>query len=125
MMARRRRILLVDVDDGVRQLLRTTLSAAGHDVIEASNADDGLRLATDELPALVLLEWQMPGRHGSLVLDELKHVRPALPVIVLTTEARQSEREFAESLGADAFVDKPVHPDEVLAQVERLLARAV
>lgn len=121
MSATRRRIVIIDDDDAVRRLLRTTLSEDEYDIVEATNGEEGLRIATEEPPALVLLDWQMPGRHGSLVLDELKRVRPMLPVIVLTTDNRRSQRELAEGLGANAFLSKPFNPLELFAVMERLL----
>jgi DNA-binding response OmpR family regulator len=115
------RILIVDDDEWVRRLLRTTLSADDYEIFEATDGDDGLRLIEEAAPDLVLLDWQMPGRHGSIVLDAVKEARPLLPVIVLTAEERQSQRELAESLRADAFLNKPFSPLELLSLIERLL----
>lgn len=117
----RRRIVIVDDDDWVRRLLRTTLSAEDYEIAEATDGDEGLRLIRDTAPDLVLLDWQMPGAHGSLVLDALREERPTLPVIVLTAEARQSQRDLAESLGAAVYLKKPFSPLELLQAVERLL----
>jgi DNA-binding response OmpR family regulator len=117
----RQRIVIVDDDDWVRRLLRTTLSAEEYEILEATDGDEGLRLVEDAVPDLVLLDWRMPGRHGSLVLDALKDAHPTLPVIVLTAEERDSQRELAESLRADAFLNKPFSPLELLGLVERLL----
>jgi CheY-like chemotaxis protein len=114
-------IVIVDDDDWVRRLLRTTLSADEYEILEADNGEDALRLVAEASVDLILLDWQMPGTHGSLVLDEVKQARPLLPVVVLTAEERQSQRELAESLGADAFLNKPFSPLELLDVIERLL----
>lgn len=121
MSSRPRRIVIVDDDEWVRRLLRSTLSADEYEIFEATDGDEGLRLVDEVSPDLVLLDWQMPERHGSLVLDALKEARPQLPVIVLTAEERQSQRELAESLRADAFLNKPFSPLELLGLIERLL----
>jgi two-component system KDP operon response regulator KdpE len=121
MSSRPLRIVIVDDDEWVRRLLRTTLSADEYEILEATDGDEGLRLVNEVAPDLVLLDWQMPGRHGSLVLDALKEARPTLPVIVLTAEERQSQRELAESLQADAFLNKPFSPIELLGLIEQLL----
>jgi CheY-like chemotaxis protein len=118
----RLRIVLVDDDERVRRLLRTTFRGEDYEILEAANGDDGLRLVEEQPPDLVILGWEMPGRHGSLVLDAVKTRRPALPVIVLTADQRQSQRDLAESIGADAFLNKPFSPLELLSVIERLLA---
>ena len=118
----RLRIVLVDDDEWVRRLLRTTLNAEEYEILEATDGEEGLRLVEERSPDLVVLDWQMPGRHGSLVLDAVKARRPTLPVIVLTAEQRSSQRELAESIGADAFLNKPFSPLELLSLIEGLLA---
>jgi DNA-binding response OmpR family regulator len=115
------RVLIIDDDESVRALLRTTLSADEFEVLEAADGDEGLRLASEADPDLVLLDWKMPGRHGSLVLDDLKERRPALPVIVITAEQQEHHRALAESLRVDAFLTKPFSPLELLETVEGLL----
>ena len=115
------RVLIVDDDESVRALLRTTLPSDEYEVLEAADGDEGLRLVSEGDPDLVLLDWQMPGRHGSLVLDDLKERRPTLPVIVITAEQQEHHRALALSLRVDAFLTKPFSPIELLGTVERLL----
>jgi DNA-binding response OmpR family regulator len=116
-----RRVLIIDDDESVRALLRTTLTPDEFEVMEAVDGDEGLRLVGEANPDLVLLDWKMPGRHGSLVLDSLKERRPTLPVIVITAERQEHHRMLAESLHVDAFLTKPFSPLELLDTVERLL----
>jgi CheY-like chemotaxis protein len=111
----------VDDDESVRALLRMTLPTDGYTVEEASSGEAALASLGDGAPDLVLLDWKMPGRHGSLVLDELKSRYPLLPVIVLTAEIADHHRDLAESLGVDVFLTKPFSPLELLETVERLL----
>jgi DNA-binding response OmpR family regulator len=116
-----RRILLVDDDESVRSLLRMTLPEDGYDINEATDGEQALALVEERVPDLVLLDWEMPGRHGSLVLDELKSRHPQLPVIVLTAEIAEHHRSLAESLKVDVFLTKPFSPLELLETIERLL----
>ncbi len=120
----RRRVLIVDDDEAIRALLRLTLPTEEYDVAEAIDGEDGLRMLTETDPELILLDWKMPGRHGSLVLDEVKARRPKLPVIVLTSEIQEHHRRLAESLSVDAFLTKPFSPMELLETIERLLGES-
>jgi DNA-binding response OmpR family regulator len=116
-----RRVLIVDDEEAMRTLLRQTLPTDGYEVIEALDGEEGLRLLGESDPDLVVLDWQTPGTHGSLVLDEVKARRPTLPVIVLTSKVEERDRMLAESLRVDAFLAKPVSPTELLATIKRLV----
>jgi DNA-binding response OmpR family regulator len=120
----RRRVLIVDDDEAIRALLRLTLPTEEYEVAEAVDGEDGLRMLVETDPDLMLLDWKMPGRHGSLVLDEVKARRPTLPVIVLTSEIQEHHRRLAESLSVDAFLTKPFSPTELLETIERLLGES-
>jgi DNA-binding response OmpR family regulator len=90
--------------------------------LEASDGEQALELSGREPPDLVLLDWHLPGRTGSQVLDELKRRHPDLPVVVLTAKHEAPHRALAEALGVDVFLTKPFSPIELLDTVERLLA---
>jgi two-component system phosphate regulon response regulator PhoB len=120
----RRTVLIVDDDDSVRALLRITLPDEDFLVVEAEDGDLAMQRIGDLKPDLVLLDWKMPGRHGALVLDDVRQHYPELPVIVLTSEHREPQRELARSLGANVFLTKPFSPVEVIETVERLLGRS-
>jgi DNA-binding response OmpR family regulator len=114
-------VLIVDDDEVIRSLLRMTLPDEGLDLVEAEDGESALRITEESAPALVLLDWRMPGRSGAEVLPELKRRHPRTPVIVLTAEPEGQPRQLAESLGADVFMTKPFSPLQLLATVERLL----
>jgi DNA-binding response OmpR family regulator len=120
----RRRVLIVDDDEAIRALLRLTLPTEEYEVAEAVDGVEGLRMLVETDPDLMLLDWKMPGRHGSLVLDEVKARRPTLPVIVLTSEIQEHHRRLAESLSVDAFLTKPFSPTELLETIERLVGES-
>jgi DNA-binding response OmpR family regulator len=114
-------VLIVDDDDVIRSLLRVTLPDEGYDLVEAQDGDQALQISDARRPALVLLDWRMPGISGEDVLTALKQRHPDIPVIVLTAEPEAKVRAQAESLGADIFMAKPFSPLQLLATVERLL----
>lgn len=114
------RVVVIDDDAHLRRLLRATLDASAFHVVEASDAAEAIALL-DPLPALVVLDWHLPGAAGADVLRELKQADPALPVVVLTGDARNGERVIADSLGADAYLTKPFSPLELLNTIERLV----
>lgn len=114
-------LLIVDDDEAIRSLLRLTLSPSEFDVSEAQDGTAAIETAARTEPDLVILDWHLPGAPGSEVLAELQRSQPGVPVIVLTVESRERERELASSLGAAAFLTKPFSPLELLETVERLL----
>ena len=123
-----RRILVVDDDEELRELLRRTLPTYGFEILEARNGREALELVDDRAPDLLLLDWTMPERSGADVLAELERRRISerrhfgLPVIVLTASADPRHRRTAEFYGADVFLTKPFSPLELLREIERLLA---
>lgn len=117
-----KRVLIVDDDEAIRSLLRMTFPEDVYELSEASDGDEVLALLERGSIDIVILDWKMPRRHGALVLDELKERDPKLPVIVLTAEGRDTQRALADALRADAFLEKPFSPLELLATVESLLA---
>ncbi len=117
-----RRILVVDDDEELRELLRRTLPTDAVEILEARNGREALERVADGVPDLVVLDWSMPERSGADVLAELKRRRLRLPVIVLTASADPRHRRAAESYGVEVFLTKPFSPLELLREIERLLA---
>ena len=115
-------VLIVDDDDVIRSLLLATLPAEGYDVVEV---DDGERALSfpETAPAVVLLDWRMPGLSGKETLRELKRLYPHTPVIVLTAEGSVRVEQGARALGADLFFSKPFSPLQLLTAVEELLGQ--
>jgi len=113
--------MIVDDDEVIRSLLHSTLPDEGYDLLEAENGEQALEIADAREPALVLLDWRMPGSSGEEVLSALKQQYPDVAVIVLTADPEEKVRTLAESLGADVFMAKPFSPLQLLGCVERLL----
>lgn len=118
-------IMIVDDDTMIRSLLVSTLPENGCELVEAHSGSEAIEFLVAKPPDLVLLDWNMPGRSGAEVLDELKRRHPNVPVIVLTAEGREVSRALAKALGAEVFMTKPFSPLRLLAEVERLLPQGL
>jgi CheY-like chemotaxis protein len=117
------RILLCDNEQSLRTLMRASLDGLGHEVHEATTGDEGVRLARELHPDLVLLDMMMPGRTGLDVLQELR-ADPSLAeitVVMVTARVQVDDREAALAAGADGFLSKPFKPAELVALVSDLL----
>jgi len=116
------RVVIVDDDDEIRELLLRTLPIDGFELLEARDGREALALIARETPDLVLLDWNMPNASGGDVLAELARRKLDVPVIVLTANDDPRLRQVAETHGADVFLAKPFSPIELLRAIERLLA---
>lgn len=101
------RILVIDDNAAVVNLLAASLSAEGHTVVSALTSDEGLELVTRIQPDLVLLDVVLPGMNGIEVLKRVRAINPKTRVIMLTGNVDPSDVRKALELGALAYVDKP------------------
>jgi CheY-like chemotaxis protein len=115
-----RRVLVVDDDAAIRELLRATFPEV-LEVVEARDGAEALELVEADRPDLVLLDWRMPGKSGRDVLAELKARHPDVPVIVLSAEPAARLRDESGGFGVDLVLTKPFSPLQLLGAVERLL----
>lgn len=120
------RILVVDDDAAVRDVLRTTLARGGHDVLAAASGMEGLVRAQEERPDLVLLDVMMPGMDGWEVLKLLKldGATREIPVVIVSVRAEPRDRIRALQEGAVDYVAKPFAVEELLAAVAAALPRS-
>ena len=123
-MARTRRILVVEDDGAIRQGVVDALSFHGYEPIQARNGTEGLDMGVKVDCDLVLLDLVMPGLDGLVVLREIRKVRPALPVIVLTARGEEGDRVQGLQLGADDYVVKPFSVKELIARISAVLRRS-
>lgn len=116
------RVLLVDDDPAIREVLGAYLRQEGYEVVEAA---DGLE-ALGKIPqaSLVVLDLMLPRLSGWEVARELRRDYPELPVLMLTAKGEEEERIRGLDLGADDYVTKPFSPREVVARVKAVLRRA-
>jgi DNA-binding response OmpR family regulator len=115
-------ILLVEDEHELAALLRRQLEAEGHRVLVASDGLTALRLAEQESPDLVVLDWMLPGLDGLAVCRRLRE-RSAVPILMLTARGEEADRVLGLEVGADDYLPKPFSLRELLARVRALLRR--
>ena len=117
------RVLLADDDDNVRRFFVRALTRAGFDVVEAHDGPDCMTRIAEAVPSVVVLDNRMPGMSGLDVLQELRRdpLTRTLPVILVTAQGEIEERVVGLGAGANDYVTKPVHPDELVARVRAQL----
>jgi CheY-like chemotaxis protein len=117
------KILIVDDDQDIRQLLGHRLKARGYEPVFAGDAISAVNQARKERPALILLDLSMPAGDGYVVMDRIKAM-PALegtPVIIVSARDALAEEERFIQSGADAFFRKPFDAEELLTAIGRVL----
>ena len=117
------RVLVVDDDLTVRDVVRRYLELGGHQVSLADNGEDALRWIAEHEPDLVVLDLMLPGMDGLEVCRRLRE-RSAIPVVMLTALGEEENRIAGLQLGADDYVTKPFSPRELALRVSSVLRRA-
>src|SRR5215468_12485253 len=118
------RLLVVDDEPTILELLAGTLRFAGFDVITAVSGAEALRIAAAGKPDLILLDVMMPDCDGFEVVRRIRAGGPRIPVIFLTARDAVHERVTGLTLGGDDYVTKPFSLDEVLARIRAVLRRS-
>jgi len=118
-----KRILIVDDDVAIIEVVECALQERGYEVLIARDGNEALKRAERDAPDLIILDLVMPKRSGLTVLERLKRDRPgAPPIIMLTGRDEERHREFAKSLGVSAYLNKPFDIDVLMDTVESLIA---
>ena len=120
------KILIVDDEVAIRDMLRMALELFDFECIEAGNILDAHRLIVDERPDIVLLDWMLPGGSGLELLRRLKRsdTTAGIPVIMLTAKTTQDNVIQGLEVGADDYITKPFAPRELIARIKALIRRA-
>jgi DNA-binding response OmpR family regulator len=116
-------ILLVEDDAKLAQLVEAELSLEGYRVTVATNGMEGLSLAREAQPDLLILDWMMPGLSGLDVCMRLRTTGVQTPIIILTAKDEIPDRVIGLNAGADDYVTKPFSIEELLARVKAHLRR--
>ena len=116
------KILVVDDDAHIRDVVCFALRRAGYQPLTAANGRAALEVAAREVPALVVLDILMPELDGTAVCTRLR-AKSDLPVIFLTSKDEEMDRILGLELGADDYVVKPFSPRELVARVKAVLRR--
>ncbi len=119
----RQRVLVVDDEAHIREVLARYLSAAGYDVIEAAEGPAALRLVATRPVDIIVLDLMLPGMDGQTVCREIR-ASSAVPIIMLTALGEEDDRLAGFAAGADDYVTKPFSPREVVVRVAAVLRRA-
>ena len=116
-------ILIVEDNPKSLKLVRDTLQVKGYRTIETETGEEGVRMARERHPALVLMDIQLPGISGIEALGQLR-ADPgtrAIPVIAVTASVMVDERQKVMAAGFDGFQDKPISVKELLQTIRRIL----
>ncbi len=119
-------VLIVEDNDKNMKLARDVLQAKGYQTLEAETGEEGVRLARERTPDLVLMDIQLPGING---IEAFKQLRAdpktaRIPVVALTASVTPTDRSQITAAGFDAFVGKPINLKEFLDTVKRLVEAA-
>jgi two-component system phosphate regulon response regulator PhoB len=119
------KILAIDDEEDILELVRYNLSREGFQVICASTGEEALKIAQDEGPELIVLDLMLPGIDGLEVMKRLKAAPPtqSIPVVMLTAKGEEADIVTGLELGADDYVTKPFSPRILSARVKAVLRR--
>lgn len=119
------KILVIEDDEHISELIRFNLEIAGNEVLVASDGLKGLQMALNERPDLVLLDVMLPGLDGMQVLKRLREDSKTslVPVIMLTAKGTEMDKVMGLELGADDYVTKPFSLSELMARVKAHIRR--
>ena len=118
-----KRVLVVEDTEDNRQIIRDLLTSAGYEMIEAINGEQGVAMAAEHRPDLILMDIQLPVLDGYEATRRIK-ANPALrhiPVIAVTSYALSGDEERTREAGCDAYVAKPFSPRLLLAKVREFI----
>lgn len=116
-------ILIVEDNEKSRRLLRDILQVNGYQTMESDTAEEGIIIAQRELPALVLMDIQLPGINGMQARLQLRADPKTrhIPVVAVTASAMLHDRSDIENAGFDAFQSKPIDINEILKLIRDLI----
>ena len=121
-MSDNKRIVVIDDEQSVREVVQAYLEKDGYHVFVAGNGSDGLALAERMNPALIVLDLMLPDVSGEEICSEIRS-RSDVPILMLTAKASEEERVAGLVSGADDYLVKPFSPRELVARVRAVLRR--
>ncbi len=119
------KILIVEDEAAIRQMVAMTLSNAGFEVLQAGDAEQARQTVFRQPPDLILMDWMLPGASGIDLTRALKNdpVTREIPVIMLTARSDEDDRVRGLDCGAEDYISKPFSPKEMVARVRAVLRR--
>jgi CheY-like chemotaxis protein len=124
---RTKRILVVEDKDMNRKVVRIIMTSKGYDVLEATNAEEALKILQTDVPDLILMDIALPGMSGDDLTRQIKADSrwQHLPVIALTASAMKGQREQFLEAGCDDYISKPVNTHALAELVDQYLSKDV
>jgi two-component system phosphate regulon response regulator PhoB len=119
------KILIVDDEPPIREVIRFALEAADYQALEAGHAEEARKQIIAENPDLILLDLMLPGKSGLELARQLKQNSKTreLPIIMLTARSQERDKVAGLEIGADDYITKPFSPRELLARIKAVLRR--
>ena len=120
------KLLIIEDEPDLRELLSFTLSREGYDIMEAETAETALQMLDSKLPDLAIVDWMLPGMDGIELVKRLRRddVTEDLPIIMLTARGEEPDKLKSFDVGIDDYITKPFSPRELLARIKALLKRS-
>ena len=119
-------ILIIEDNEKNRKLIRDLLQVKGYQTIDTETAENGLKLAEEKTPALILMDIQLPGMDGITAMKQLKAApkTKSIPIVAITASAMTYNRQTMLAEGFDGYQTKPFNLTEFLADVGRLIGQS-
>src|SRR5262249_29512635 len=116
------RIVVIDDDRAVRDVLVRILVRAGYEVVSAEDGHDGILSCREQMPALIVTDIVMPTQDGIATIIELRQFAPSIPIIAISGGGRAMQfLDAAQKIGADRVLLKPIKPADLLTAISDLL----
>jgi DNA-binding response OmpR family regulator len=119
----RRRVLVIEDEPDLVRGLRDALEFEGFEVVSSGLGRDGVKLARDRAPDMVLLDLMLPDMNGFAVCEEIRDDNPLLPIIMLTARSQETDKIRGLESGADDYVTKPFSVGELVARIKAIFRR--
>lgn len=117
------KVLIVEDEDLIREVIVINLSRAGYEVFQAGNGEDGIETFKSVKPDVILLDINLPGIDGFEVCRRIREEAPTTGIIMLTARSQEADRIGGLKSGADDYITKPFSPAELIARIEALARR--
>ena len=113
------RVLYIEDKSDNRLLVQRILMAEDFDVLEAADADQGIRLAQEERPDLILMDINMPGRDGYAATNDIRQMPELnhIPIVALTANVMKGDKERSLDAGCDGYIPKPIDVDRFPSEI--------
>lgn len=121
-MEQKTKVLVVDDDGNIRQLLRLYLEKEGFEYVGATDGVHGLKVFKETSPDIVIMDLMMPKMDGNTLCQEIRKIS-SIPIIMLTAKGETFDKVLGLTIGADDYVVKPFEPKEVIARIYAVLRR--